>query len=236
MTMFSTLDTNSGSWKLDICKIIEAGPPWHQIMACFNSFIWHQIEKRTSYISIWNGFYSVHSPIEADVDVLGRHCDIFEEAGTTHQTSLAIFGATFRRWHHRKMKKCELLSNTINCMGLVMATARLVVSQHTLDALWVLKTSPNISKLLFALSFCIVFQRSMPYFARFTALQNRKLQENEPTHFESLIDDALVGLLILWHGCKTMVFCKCSRWMDVKQVYFWQTNWKFTLVLLVLHY
>lgn len=97
-----------------------------------------------------------------------------------------------------KLKKFKIFINTV-CFLVMLTPWTLAVLQHIIDKILDLKPQRNITELQSFLGLCNDFRRFVPSFTRIaTTLLNRKLQEDQSSHFEKLAQDELLGLQTLW--------------------------------------
>lgn len=78
-------------------------------------------------------------------------------------------------------KKRNSFTDTVNYLGHVLCSRRLVLASHTSDAIHGFNPSTSLTKLRFFLGTCNVFKRFVPNFARIASLLNQRLEKkNQP--------------------------------------------------------
>lgn len=85
---------------------------------------------------------------------------------------------------HRKAKKWNFLTETIDHLGHLIRPRRSEIASHKTDTIKILKALRNVSELKMVLGLCNIFRRFVPNFARTSFSRKDTLRKDQSFHFK----------------------------------------------------
>lgn len=192
-TIFSTLNANCSYWKSklpkrDRVKTFIGSHYWlFQWILCGLDLKTHR------HISACRGLQFVYSQLEVWVSVPAWDFDFLKKPRGKYQTNETRLEASWWCWCHYRIEEMWIFLKYISYSGHAIIPRQLAVLQLLIGANRALKTATNITLQPMFLDLCNLFRSFVPNYAHSAASLNRKLQNDQPTHFENPFQDDLVA-------------------------------------------
>lgn len=189
ITVFITLEANSGCWKLEIDDEYKEKPV----------FISHHDLYRLTRISF--GLKNAQGTFQQAMDVI--QALVKWQTALVYQNDIVIFSKTpeahianvkqgLKLLHTTetalKLEKWRFFTDIVEYLGHVIRSRRQLISSRTIDAMKQLKEVRNLAEIRSFLGLYHVFRQFVPNFACIAEPLNWKLQKDQPKEIRALQD------------------------------------------------
>lgn len=142
------------------------------------------------------------------------YCHTFKPPTQSHRPHATFHDAFERRWVTPKLKKVELVTNRIGCLGHVIKPGHLEASTHTIDGICRLKIPSSITELRTFLV-CVMYSRGS--YRNLLALKHHLIAKCERTNHASTRNYPTTTSTRFIRYRRGLVHHSCSRFHDHRE-------------------